>query len=297
MLVTNLGTLQESALTHVPIPLIYLKIAPLICHWSLLLVRWLNLHPLADSNNVSNGSATSVSSPVLFDAADVGTAMENDISPAGLSRGDDDISDVFSVDSISDIHQSSADKERNDEESNVNIKQDTGNIEQSGNVEHSRSNVVQSINNDKDNEPITIEQNTGTIEQSTSNVVQSSITVQQSVDVVNNNSEKCSGINVEQNIDVVNNNSDECSMVNVVADSHPVESLSSFEDPPTWAEVVAMEEVATFCKSAPSMKPFQERKARSLRRSFRFACSGLPVRLRSASHALANVARSAKLSS
>ena len=153
---------------------------------------------------------------------------------------------------------------------NVNIKQDTGNIEQSGNVEHSRSNVVQSINNDKDNEPITIEQNTGTIEQSTSNVVQSSITVQQSVDVVNNNSEKCSGINVEKNIDVVNNNSDECSMVNVVADSHPVESLSSFEDLPTWAEVVAMEEVATFCKSAPSMKPFQERKARCLRRSFNF---------------------------
>ena len=117
---------------------------------------------------MSNGSATSVSSPVLFDAADVGTAMENDISPAGLSRGDDDISDVFSVDSISDIHQSSADKERNVEESNVNIKQDTGNIEQSGNVEHCRSNVVQSVNNDKDNEPSTIEQNTGTIEQSTS---------------------------------------------------------------------------------------------------------------------------------
>ena len=51
--------------------------------------------------------------------------------------------------------------------------------------------------------------------------MQSSIIVQQSVDVVNNNSEKCSGINVEQNIDVVNN-SDECSMVNVVADSQPV---------------------------------------------------------------------------
>ena len=52
--------------------------------------------------------------------------------------------------------------------------------------------------------------------------MQSSIIIQQSVDVVNNNSEKCSGINVEQNIDVVNNNSDECSMVNVVADSQPV---------------------------------------------------------------------------
>ena len=156
---------------------------------------------------------------------------------------------------------------------------------------------MQSINNDKDNEPSTIEQNTGTIEQSTSNVVQSSIIVQQSVDVVNNNSEKCSGINVEKNIDVVNNNSDECSMVNVVADSQPVESLSSFEDPPTWAEVAAMEEVATFSKLAPSMKPVQERKARSLRRSFGFACSGLPLRLRSASHALANVALSAKSSS
>ena len=114
-------------------------------------MRWLNLHPLADSNNVSNGSATSVSSPVLFDSADVGTAMEKDISPAGFSRGDDDISDSLSVDSISDIYWSSADKERNVEESNVNIKQDTGNIEQSGNDEHSRSNVVQSINNDKDN--------------------------------------------------------------------------------------------------------------------------------------------------
>ena len=74
--VTNLGTLQESALTRVPIPLIYLMMAPLIRHWSLLLVRWLNLHPLADSNNVSNDSATSVSSRVLFDSVDVGTAME-----------------------------------------------------------------------------------------------------------------------------------------------------------------------------------------------------------------------------
>ena len=88
---------------------------------------------------------------MLFDSADVGTAMEKDISPAGFSRGDDDISDSLSVDSISDIYWSSADKERNVEESNVNIKQDTGNIEQSGNDEHSRSNVVQSINNDKDN--------------------------------------------------------------------------------------------------------------------------------------------------
>ena len=37
---------------------------------------------------------------------------------------------------------------------------------------------MQSRNNDKDNEPSTIEQNTGTIEQSTSNVVQSTIIVQ-----------------------------------------------------------------------------------------------------------------------
>ena len=259
-------------------------------------MKWLNLHSLADSNNVSNDFPTSVSAPVLFDSAEVGTAIEKDISPAVFFRGDDDISDSFSVDSISDIYQSSADKERNVEEGNVNIKQDTGNIEQSGNVEHSRSNVAQSINNDKDNEHSTIEQNTGTIEQSMSNVVQSSIIVQQSVDVVNNNSEKCSGIIVEQNIDVVNNNSDECSMVNVVADSQPVESLSSFENPPTWAEIVAMEETATFSKPAPSMNLVQARKARSLRRSFCFACSGLPVRLRSASHALANVARSAKSS-
>ena len=49
---------------------------------------------------------------------------------------------------------------------------------------------------------------------------------EQSIDKVNNNSEKCSGIYVEQNIDVVNDNSDECSIVNVVADSQPVESLS-----------------------------------------------------------------------
>ena len=99
--------------------------------------------PPVDSNKVSNDSPTSVSSPVLFHSADVGTAMEEDVSPAGFSCGDDDISD---------IDQSSADKELNVEESNVNIKQGTGNIEQSGNVEHSRSNVVQSMNNDKDND-------------------------------------------------------------------------------------------------------------------------------------------------
>ena len=71
--------------------------------------------------------------------------MEEDVSPAGFSGGDDYISGSFGVDSISDIDQSSTDKERNVEESNVNIKQGTGNIEQSGNVEHIKSNVVQSM--------------------------------------------------------------------------------------------------------------------------------------------------------
>ena len=132
--------------------------------------------PPADSNNVSNDSPTSVSSPVLLDSADVGTAMEEEVSPAGFYGGDDDISDSFSVDSVSDIDQSSTDKERNVEESNVNIKQGTGNMEQSGNVEHIKSNVVQSMNNDKDNEQSMdndkdIEQNTVTVEQSTSKVV------------------------------------------------------------------------------------------------------------------------------
>ena len=82
-----------------------------------------------------------------------------------------------------------------------------------------------------------------------------------------------------------------------MADSQPVESLSSSEEPPTWAEVVAMKEAATFTEPAPSNEPVQERKAGSLRRSVRFAGSGLPVRLHSASRALANVARSAKSSS
>ena len=88
--------------------------------------------------------------------------------------------------------------------------------------------------------------------------MQSSINVQQSIDLVNNNSEKCSGINVEQNIDVVNDISDGCGIVNVVADSQPVESLSSSEDPPSWAEVVAMEEAAPFTEPAPSMEPVQD---------------------------------------
>ena len=105
---------------------------------------------------------------MLFDSADVGAAMEEDVSPAGFSGGENDISDSFSVDSTSDIDQSSADKERNVEETNVNIKQ-------GGNVEHSKSNLLQSMNNDKDNEPSTIKQNTYTVELSTSNVVQSSI--------------------------------------------------------------------------------------------------------------------------
>ena len=164
------------------------------------------------------------------------------------------------------------------------LKQGTGNIEQSGNVEHSRSNAVESMNKDKDNEQSMnndkyIEQNTLIVEQSTSNIVQSNINVQQSIDVVKNNSDKSSSINIEQNIEVVNDNSDECSKV-------AVESLSS-EDPPSWAEVVAMEEAAPLTVPAPSMEPIQERKARSLRRSVRFPGSGLPVRLRSASRASA----------
>ena len=128
-------------------------------------------------------------------------------------------------------------------------------------MDHSKSNVVQSMNNDKDNEPSTIKQDTGTVEQSTSNVVQSSVNVQQSIDVVNNNSEKCVGIYVEQNIDVVNNNNN---------DSQPVESLSSCEDHPTRAEVVAMEEAATFTKPALSMEPVQQRTTATS--SFRSFC-------------------------
>ena len=103
-----------------------------------------------------------------------------------------------------------------------------------------------------------------------------------------------SSINVEQNIYVVNDSGDECRSVNVVAHSQPVESFSSSEDPPTWSEVVAMEEAATLSASVPSTEPVQERKARSLRHSVRLAGSGLPVRLRLASRVLANVARSAK---
>ena len=57
------------------------------------------------------------------------------------------------------------------------------------------------------------------------------------------------------------------------------------------------EGAATLTAPAPSMEPIQERKARSLRRSLRFAGSELPVRLRSASRASANVARSARSSS
>ena len=215
--------------------------------------------PPDDSNNESNDSLTNVSSPVLFDSADVGSAIEENISPAGFSGGDDDISDSFSVDSTCDIDQRSVDKERNVKESNVNIKQGTGNIEKSGNVEHRRSNVVESMNNDKHNKQSinndkNIEQNTVIVEQSTSNVVQSSINVQQSIDVVNNNSDKSSSINIEQNIEAVNDNSDQCSIVNVVTDSQPVESLSS-EDPPSLVEVVAMEEAVTLTEPAPSMAP------------------------------------------
>ena len=145
-------------------------------------------------------------------------------------------------------------------------------------MKQSSSNVVQSMANDKNNEPSDIEQNTLNEEQSTSNVVQSSI-------------------NVEQNIDVVNDSSDKRSSVNTVADSQPVKSFSSSEDHPTWAEVVAMEEAASLTAPAPSTEPVQERKGRSLGRSVHFAGSGLPVRLRWASRVLANVARSAKSSS
>ena len=95
---------------------------------------------------------------------------------------------------------------------------------------------MQSMGNDKDNEPSAIEQNTANVEQSTSNVVQSSI-------------------NVQQNIDAVNDISDKCSSVNVVADSQPVKSFSSSEDLPTWAEVVAMKEAATLTAPAPSAEP------------------------------------------
>ena len=248
---------------------------------------------------------------MLFDSADVGSPTEGNVSVAGFSGDDDDISDSVSVDSVYDMDQSNVDKARNVKESNVNIKQGTGNIEQSGNGEHSRSNVVESMNNDKDieqnmnngkdieqsmNNGKDIEQNTVIVEQTMSNVVQSSINVQQSIDVVNDNSDNSSSLNIEQNIEAVNDNSDECGIANVVADSQPVDSLSS-EDPPSWAEVVAMAEAATLTAPAPSMEPVQERKARSLRRSVRFAGSGLPVRLRSASRASANVARLARSSS
>ena len=40
--------------------------------------------PMADSYNVSKDSPTSVSSPVLLDSVDIGTAMEEDVSPAGF---------------------------------------------------------------------------------------------------------------------------------------------------------------------------------------------------------------------
>ena len=161
--------------------------------------------PLADSNSVSTDSSASVSSPVSLDSPVVGPDMEEGGSSAGLSGGDDSISDSFSLDSISDIDQNSADNQRNVEQGSINIEQSTGNIEQSINVEQNRSNVVQS------------------------------------------------SINVEQNIDAVNDSSDKCSSVNFVADSQPVESFSSSEDHPTWAEVVAMEEAATLTAPAPSL--------------------------------------------
>ena len=77
--------------------------------------------PLADSNSVSTDSSPSVSSLVLLDSPVVGADMEEDGSPAGLSGGDDNISDSFSLDSICDIDQNSADDQRNVEQSSVHI--------------------------------------------------------------------------------------------------------------------------------------------------------------------------------
>ena len=126
----------------------------------------------------------------LLDSPVVGADMEEGGSTAGLSGGDDNIADSFSLDSISDIDQNSADNQRNVEESSVNIEQSTGNIEQSINVEQSRSIAVQSMANDNHNEPSAIEQNTVNAEQSTSTVVQSSINVEQNIDVVNDSTDK-----------------------------------------------------------------------------------------------------------
>ena len=77
--------------------------------------------PLADSNRVSTDSSPSVSSLVLLDSPIVGADMKEDGSPAGLSGGDDNISDSFSLDSLCDIDQNSADNQSNVEQSSVHI--------------------------------------------------------------------------------------------------------------------------------------------------------------------------------
>lgn len=74
--------------------------------------------PVADSDSVSTDSLV------------VGVHMEEDGSLAGLSGGDDNILDSFSLDSISTLFD-------------VNIEQSTGNVEQNITEQQSRSNVVQ----------------------------------------------------------------------------------------------------------------------------------------------------------
>lgn len=87
--------------------------------------------PVADSDSVSTDSLV------------VGVDMEEDGSLAGLSGGDDNILGSFSLDSISSLFD-------------VNIEQSTGNVEQNITVQLSRSNVVQSMVNDKVNKPSTL---------------------------------------------------------------------------------------------------------------------------------------------
>lgn len=108
--------------------------------------------PVADSDGVSTDSLV------------VGVDMEEDGSLAGLSGGDDNILDSFSLDSISTLFDV--------------------NVEQNITVQLSRSNVVQSMANDKVNKPSTVEQNTVNVEQSTSNILESNNNVEQNIDVV-----------------------------------------------------------------------------------------------------------------
>lgn len=135
---------------------------------------------MADPPSVASPSVVVQSTPVAesdsvsTDSLVVGVHMEEAGSLAGLSGGDDNILDSFSLDSISTLFD-------------VNIEQSTGNVEQNITVQQSRSNVVQSMANDKDdkvNKPSTVEQNTVNVEQSTSNILQSNNNVEQSIDVV-----------------------------------------------------------------------------------------------------------------